>query len=374
MSVVIQVKHRAVGGGGAGSPTGASLPGELAVNFDTAGGIPELWGSDGTAYKRLNPPAAAPTVGTASLPGGTAGSKAGIGAAWTALTAKPSDPVIIATFAGTAYVKTGAGAADADWTALGSATSFASGADTLTGTASDKAVTPAGLMAAGLATPTASGTDPGHLVRLAAGGKINSGFISHTASPAVTATADAGKLLAAGADGKLNSGFLHTAATSAGAASSGLIPLLGAGGKLDASFLTVTGGLSYRGNLDATVAYVAPSPAPAKGDFFTLSVAGSLHASWTTHFVAGQAPTKISAGDTVFFDGTSFHHIANTVDTSVFATITEMNKRASKQAANTLTTAATFTWAAPTTATTYLNGGSAAFAHIDNFTLDCGTF
>ena len=342
MSVVVQVKHRAVGGGGAGSPTGASLPGELAVNFDVTG-APELWGSDGTAYKRLNPPATAPTVGTSSLPGGVAGAKAGIGAAWAAFAAKPSDPIVIATFAGTAYVKTGAGAADVDWTALGSATTFASDAEVVAGTVTDKAIAPKGLKAAGLATPSA------------------------------TATADAGRLPALGADGKLNSGFLHTALASVGAGSAGNMPLLNAAGKLDPSFLSING-FTYRGNVDLTAAYVAPAPAAVAGNFFTATKAGTVDASWAALFVAGQAPARVTVGDMLFYDGASYHHIANSVDTSVYATIVEMNKRTSKEAANTLTTAATFTWAAPTTATTYLNGGSAAFAHIDNFTLDCGTF
>jgi hypothetical protein len=366
MAVTVQIKHRATGGGGAGSPTGTSLPGELAVNFDTGvGGTPELWASTGTSWARVNPAAAAPTVGTTALPGGAAGSIAGIGTAWTNLASKPTDPIIIASFAGTAYVKTGAGGADADWTALGSATAFATGPETHTGTVTSKAVSPAGLLAAGLAAPTATpAADADYIVRLSSTGKIASGFINSTGTPAATPANDATKLVALGSDGKVNNGFLHTLSTSAGAGSAGSIPVLNAAGKIDASMIALTA-LSFKGNLDLTAAYAAPGTAPVAGELYTVAKTGSVNASWAAQFVTGQAPTAVTVGDLLIYDGTKFHHVANTVD---------LSGAVQKAGANAIANDMTMTWAASTAARVILDGGDASKSKLDRVSLDCGVF
>jgi hypothetical protein len=302
MSVKVQIKHRGAGAGGAGSPAAVGLAGELAVNFDV-NGTPELWGSTGAVWSRLNPAATAPTVGTVNIPGGTVGSKAGIGAAWAAVAAKPTDPIIIGTFAGTAYVKTGAGGVDSDWTALGSATSFATSAELLAGTSTDKAITPAALKASSTSTPAGA--------------------------------PDAGKLL-----------------------------VLNAAGKLDASALTIKA-FDYRGNADLTVAYVAPAPAEVAGNFFTVAATGAVEASWVAKFAAGQAPTTVTTGDSVFFDGTNYHHLVNTVSTS---------DKVAKAGANAITAGMAMTWSAAAAVTTIIDGGDVTKSKIDNVSIDCGTF
>ena len=256
MAATIQIKRRVNGGTGSPGAAGAK-EGELALNFPGAAGgavKPELWAYDGAAWRRANPDANI-SVGVAALPGGTAGSATGIGAAWTAFGTKPSDPIIIATFAGTAYVKTGAGAADGDWTALGAATAFASAAEVLAGVEATKALNSANLQS-----------------------RI-------TVTPDATPANDARKLVMLDANGKINAGFL---------------PLTG---------------LKFGGNVDMTVAYAAPTPTPTAGSFYFVSKAGAVHASWTANLMnAGLA--SVGLGDMLVYDGTKFHHVANAVDVS----------------------------------------------------------
>ena len=263
MSNKIIIKHRQKGGAGAGAPpTAGAVSGELGINFDVAGtATPELWAFTTGGWQRLNPAATAPTIGNAALPGGTAGSSTGIGAAWTALTPKPTDPIIIASFGGSAYIKTGAGAADGDWTSLGSATSFATKADIVTGTDTAKSINSAALRGAALNAPTATpANDANYLIRLTSAGKIDAGFLS-------------------------------------------IAPV------------------KYIGNIDPS-AGAPPVTSPSAGSFGTVNIAGNT-AAGTAPIAAWQAvidsgAAKLLNGDLLIWDGTKYHTVAMNVDLAAY--------------------------------------------------------
>jgi hypothetical protein len=156
---------------------------------------------------------------TSVAPNNTPGTKTGIGAQYTAVAAKKTDPIIIGTYNGTAYVKTGAGGADGDWTPLGSATSFATGVEVIAGTDTAKALNAKALRDGSLKAPTSTpANDEDHLV------------------------------------------------------------ILNAQGQIDAGFLSIKG-LTYRGNLDMTSPYTAITGL-AIGDFGTANPGGSVDSSW----------------------------------------------------------------------------------------------
>ena len=322
MSSTIQIKRRTTGSSGAPA---AGLEGELALNFAAgAAKTPELWAHGGTAlgWLRVNPDVTV-SVGTANLTGGTPGSPTGIGAAWTGLGTKPTGSIIIAKFAGTAYVLTGAGSADGDWTALGAATSFATNAEVLAGTDTSKALNPGNLRSAtanlpsGGAGPVAGDADK--LVRLTAQGQVADAFIPKLTGSAAdalivkTGTATNAFLTPAALASRL---VAAPDATPANDASK--IALLDATGKIPAGFLPV-GGLTFSGTVDLTAAYAAPTPAPKNGQFYSVSKTGTIDASWKAN-LANAALTTVTQGDYLVWDAAAskFHHIANAVDMTAY--------------------------------------------------------
>ena len=367
MTVDIRILNRTAGGDG--SPGGTGNAGNLALNFDPAakgvnGGLPKLFASDGTVWVLMNPPATAPSVGSISLPGAaTPGSPTGIGNAWTAFATKPTDPIVIAKYGGTAYVKTGAGAADTDWAPLGSATNFATAAEILTGTEASKAIAPDQLRAYALAGPTgAAGPvagDANHMVLLDAVGQVTQAFIPN---------ADATETLAGALDTKfITPADLQSrtkdvpggAGGTAQGADAGYLVRLDANGQINAGFLSIKG-LTYRGNLDLTGAY--PTLAGLKvGDFGTVQTKGTAVASWPG-FTGGEA---VEVGDLVIFDGTIWHLVEHGIDTTAYV---------SKSGANAIQNDMTMTWAAPTALITIIDGGNAATAEIKNVTIGGGQF
>ena len=223
MATELRIKSKATDADG--SPGGTGNMGNLALNAQPSAksannNVPKLFVSDGTSWLLANPQTPV-TVGTTDLgAGATPGVATGIGAAWTAKAGKPTGSIIIVSYGGSAYVKTGSGGADGDWTSLGSATQFASDAEIKTGTNAAKAINPKGLASFFKATPNATpANDAGYAVTLDGNGKINPGF------------------------------------------------------------LTIKG-LQYRGNLDLVTAYTAIAGIQI-GDFGTASTAGKSHASWT---------------------------------------------------------------------------------------------
>jgi hypothetical protein len=166
--------------GGASAPTSSTTPPASASTgtfwFDTTTTPPTLKIWDGSAWRAVGH--ATITVGNATLAGGTIGSPVGIGAAWTALTPKPTSDVVIASYAGAAYAKIGSGGSDADWVALGSSTVFATANEITTGSENRKAIAPDQLRAVTLVAPSATPTnDANKFIRLNPQGKIDPGFL-----------------------------------------------------------------------------------------------------------------------------------------------------------------------------------------------------
>lgn len=364
MTVDIRILNRTAGGDG--SPGGTGNQGNLALNFDPAaktanGGLPKLFASDGTAWTLMNPPATAPTVGTATLLGGTAGSPTGIGAAWTALGTKPTDPIVIASYAGTAYVKTGAGGADTDWTSLGSAAQFASAAEILAGVVTNKAIAPDQLRAYGLAAPTGAAgapaaTDANHMPLLGAGGQLDSGFIPAATDPETLAGTVTGKFVTPKA---LQSRTLN-APTGTPANDANYLVRLDATGHIDAGFLTVKS-LTFRGNIDVTTAYTAPVPAWTVGDFGLIAKSGTADGSYNAVGITG----AVKQGDLAIWDGSKFEVLASETDLSAYVTKAGANALANDQA---------MTWTPSATLRTVLDGGDPTKSKLDGFLIDCGSF
>ena len=358
MASVIRNKHRLSGGGGAGSPTTVDPSGALSLNFDVGTSTPELWGSDGTAWKRLNPVAAAPTIGNAALPGGATGSKTGIGAAWTAFGSKPTDPIIIASFAGSAYIKTGAGGNDSDWTSLGSATSFATLADITTGTDTTKAINPAVLRAAAPNTSGGAG-DVDKLARLDAAGKLDVSFLPTTSTGG--AAADANKFILLDANGHVPASAIDsinapTGGGSAVAGDAGKFVTLNAAGQIDGSLIGLNA-VTFGGTVDLT----ATPPSWSTGEY---GIAAANTAGGSIDAGFGIA-TDVKKGDMIIKTASGWEALAQDVDLSSYV---------SKSGANAIAADMTMTWAAPAGVVTIIDGGDAAHSKVDNVQVDCGTF
>lgn len=367
MSVELRIKTR-VATNTDGSPGGTGNIGNLAANASPVaraanGGVPKLFLSDGASWMLINPPGAAPTVAVPALPGGTAGSKLNIGAAWTAFTPKPTDPIVIATYGGAAYIKTGSGGADGDWTVLGSAVQYASAAEILVGTATDKSIAPDQLRAHALAASTGGASpavaDANHLVILDSTGQLNAAFVPNaTAAETLDGTLDTKFITPADLESRTKQ-VPGGAGGTAQAADEDYLVRLNANGQIDPGFLSIRA-LSYRGNLDLTTPYVAPAGIQA-GDFGTVLKAGTVDATWPG-FTGGEA---LEVGDLVIFDGTNWHVVERGIDTTVYV---------AKSGANAIQADMTMTWAAPAALTTILDGGDPAKSRIDNMLIDCGTY
>lgn len=176
----IRLKHRLAGGGGAGSPTGTAVSGEVAINFDVVSGAPEFWARNATTWQLINP---TPTISTQSINLGPTGADVGAGyAAWAVNPAnKITGNVVIATW-GTpaqAYVLTNAAAPNLaiSWTSLGGAVSFATAADIHAATNTTKAINSA-ILRGETVTVSAGITDADKLVRLNTDGVLDASLLS----------------------------------------------------------------------------------------------------------------------------------------------------------------------------------------------------
>ena len=367
MTSIVQIQRRINGPAGSPSATGAK-EGELALNFPKAAGStdkPELWAYDGVAYRQVNPDVTV-NVGTAALTStGAAGSSTGIGAAWTALTPKPTGSITIATYGGTAYVKTGAGAADGDWTALGSATAFASAAEIHAGTDTAKAINSATLRGetrnAANATPA---NDADYIPRLGANGRLADGFIPKATDAEVLAgTLDTNFITPQHLQSRITNAPNATPATDARK-----LVMLDSTGKIAAGFLPA-GALNFAGAFDLTVAKPATlAPVPKAGDMFTVSKTGTMEASWAATMATLTAGAAVTQGDMLIWDDVAkkFHHIANVVDTSGFVSKAGTSVMAADAKLNFATTP-------PVAGATILDGG-ANHPIVDNVTINCGTY
>ena len=213
MANILRLLHRLSGGAGAGSPAAVAPSGVIAINFDVGLGTPELWGSNGTAWKQLNSSGSAIAYATsADVITGTSA----------ILTVNP------AALAGAAKVIS-AGAADAgkyvrldaagliDDTVVPKAT----GATVIAGTATDTFITPS-VMKAASATTSLGVADAGKYVTLDAAGKIDSSILNldvmefkGTTLPtgAAPATPGKGDVWVITADGTMGAGWTGAAGT-----------------------------------------------------------------------------------------------------------------------------------------------------------------
>jgi hypothetical protein len=107
-----------------------------------------------------------------------------------------------------------------------------------------------------------------------------------------------------------------TVNVSAGASSADRIVRLDANGKIDASMLVVTG-INIKGSADPTS---APAPGAVKGDLYFASTAGTINAGY-----AGASGVSVKSGDSILYDGTAWHVIANEVDLSAYVPLAGTN-------------------------------------------------
>lgn len=161
-------------------------------------------------------------------------------------------------------------------------------------------------------------TPVGGLVRPAWIPQLNaSGYLDPTLLP-VTLNGGVGvsnKVPQLNGAGVLNNNLLNVA-TAGGAASAAKVVQLDANGKLDPSMLPTAGG-TFQGNLDLTIAYVAPSPAWKASDYGAVAVTGPVHSSWVP-YLAAPVPTSVKQGDNLIYNGTLYSYTPSTVDTSIY--------------------------------------------------------
>jgi len=322
-------------GGAVGPPPAvtAAEAGIVALNFSDA--PPGLYAVNDTGgWVRLNPPGVAPNVR-----GVAAGADQGsIQATFNndAITVAAGD-VVVYTYGGTAYIYTGsigapvAGAALADFTALGAAAQWATAAE----------ISPAG------AAPTVAtkGINPATL---------RAELARMLGIPAATLQSVAGISAPTGAG----------ATVSAGDASKAV--LLTAAGTIDPKFITIKG-TQFIGAVDVTGVPAGAATTAGAGDFVTATVAGAVNAGW-----GGAAGSTVKIGDMLMADGAgAWHIIEQALDMAAFVKL---------GATNAMLTAGTLSWvgAAPPAATVIVDGG-ANKATVQNLTiktsvLAAGTF
>jgi len=98
-------------------------------------------------------------------------------------------------------------------------------------------------------------------------------------------------------------------AASAGAASAGKVPQLDGSGRIAVSMLPVSGALIFKGALDVTAA----APAATRADYWIAQADGTAHASFT-----GIAGGAIKRGDSLLYDGTEWHALAQDVSLAAY--------------------------------------------------------
>ena len=341
MANIIRHLHRLAGGAGAGSPATVSSSGVVAINFDVGVGTPELWASNGTAWKQLNPATTVTHSTSAQVITGTD-------------TTTVIDPAGLAG----ASVVISAGAADAgkyvrvdaagliDDTVVPKATA----ADILTGTATDLFITPAELMADATAT-SAGVADAGKFVLYDSNGKLDTSVFTYATSAEIITGTDTAKLF--------NASVMAGAATvsSAGVADAGKYVRLDANGKIDSSILNLDA-MEYKGGVDVTAA----APAATKGDVYIVTTGGTIAASFT-----GIAGATATAGDQLIYDGAAWQRVAGATDTSAYLPLAGT----AGVAGAAMTSGAVIKMNPAAAGNTVLD---AALGAIDNATIDCGTF
>ena len=299
----------------------------------------------------------------------------GIGSAWTALVAKPTDTIILATFNGDTYLKTGAGGADADWTLIESPFAVADAPEMATGTDNVKAVS-----------PLRFATELNRVLGITEAFRATGSVITSGGPPAA---ANAGKPVGLNPAGIVDPALLPpttsitaplapnlagigAAWTALGAKPTDPIVFAtfqgdtyyktGAGGA-DADWLLVETPLpGSLGAIDTTAAYAVPATAPKPGAVATVQTAGAAHPSWGAVGVAG----TLAAGDLLIWDGTQYHVVPQTYPYLPLAGGTHTNTA--------VVTYAVPAGAAPAAPAVRLDGGDNAKSAIDNWRIGGGVF
>ena len=99
-------------------------------------------------------------------------------------------------------------------------------------------------------------------------------------------------------------GGIQTVTTPGGSpvANAGKVVALNAAGKIDPGFLTIPGGLSYRGQFDGTAATLPANPQP--GDYVLNTGVGNPNAAW----VGLPAGTALAQNELLVYDGAAWHN------------------------------------------------------------------
>jgi collagen type VII alpha len=264
MANIIRVKHRTAGASGA--PGAVGLAGEVAINFQA--GNPELYGSDGSTWIRLN------TSGTGA-----------------------TSPDVVTGTATASYISPSAlaGAATSSTTGAGVANYYVR----LNGSG---LLDPA-LFGVNAVDTSAGAGDAGKLVKLDAAGKVSNTMLDLATAAEVqngtgtTNVVEASILAAASVNGSV--------APVAGDA--GKYVRVGANGKIAAALLA-TSAMEFQG----TLLHSAAQPGSADtGDVYVFTSAGTLGVSW-----GALSGTAVNSGTQAIYDGTNWNIISPSVDLS----------------------------------------------------------
>jgi hypothetical protein len=274
------------------------------------------------------------------------------------LTPKPTDPLVVASFAGGAYIKTGVGTSDGDWTSLGSASTFASAAEIIAGTETGKGINPAMLRA--VAPNASAGTaDADKLARLDANGHLSATFLDTSVGGAAT---EAGKFVILDAAGHVPATAIDAITSPTGgsvavAGDSGKFIQLNAAGQIDSKFISLSA-VAFKDTVDLAVT----PPVTWKTGDYGVAKADVSQAAINAGF---GLTTDVKKGDMIIKTATGWEALAQDVDLSAYV---------SKSGANAIAADMVMTWTAPGTLTTLIDGADATKSKIDNVQVDCGTF
>lgn len=293
MTNVIRNKHRLTGSGGAGSPATVDPSGVIALNFDVGAGVPELWASDGSSWKRIN--SAALTYATSSdIITGTD-------------TVKTFNASVMA---GASVLGITAGVADASkylrLDANGQiASGVVSGVVTTTGAADAGKVIKTDsnglldmtLLGSNAVNTSTGATDAGKLVKLDANGQVAGTMLDYATALEIQNNAGTGTINGIVNDDKLSAASVKTFGSTA---DNGKFVRVTTTGKIDPSLLPASA-MEFQGT---TSAAGAPPASPGVGDVYLVSTAGTFGVSWTG--ISGKAAV---IGDQIVWDGSAWNLI-----------------------------------------------------------------
>lgn len=317
---IVRQKHRLAGGSGA--PGAVGLAGELAVNFSVAGS-PELYGSDGASWIRLNN--AASFASSSEVITGTDTTKT----------------IAAAALSGASVLGISAGVGDASKYVRLDATGYLD----------------PGLFGGNITSTSAGAADAGKLVELDAAGKIDVSMLDLATAAEIQAGTGTTNLVEAA---QLAAASITTFGS---AADAGKYIRADANGKIDPTLLPISA-MEFKGSVGGSAA--APA-AVDTGDVYIVNAAGTLPASWT-----GAGGTAVGVGDQLIYDGTNWNVVQSAVPTDLYVPLAGT----AGVAATAMNVGAKITFDPTASMDVILEGSKAAgtFGSMDRFAIDCGTF